>query len=192
MITRSHRTRTLLLAFLTVPLLGLAIAAELKLAMSAQPETLDPQATSATSSFQITKSLYDTLVEVGPDGALRPGLAESWEIAEDGRSVTFHLVQATFHDGTAFDAEDVAATLGRMTDETTASPKATEFAALSDVATPDERTVVLRLSEPAPALLASLASGWGAILPSERIDQDHDFGTEPIGTGPLLADGVGT
>jgi peptide/nickel transport system substrate-binding protein len=169
-------------------MLGAAMAQDVTLAAGAQPETLDPQTTAATSSFQSTKSLYDTLVEVDGDGEIVPALADSWEISEDGLTWTFRLTGATFHDGTAFDSADVEATLNRIVAGETASPKAGEFSTISSTESPDENTVVLHLSEPTPALLASLASGWGAILPSEKIAEGHDFGNQPVGTGPFTLD----
>jgi len=44
-------------------------------ALSGGPDTLDPQTTAATLSFQVNKSLYDTLVEPDDEGKLIPGLA---------------------------------------------------------------------------------------------------------------------
>jgi peptide/nickel transport system substrate-binding protein len=69
-----------------------------------------------------------------------------------------------FHDGSVLTAADAAASIERL--QADASPKADEFAVIEAVETPDESTLVLRLSQPAPALLDSLASGWGAILPA--------------------------
>ncbi len=169
-------------------LLGSAWAQTLTLAMSAQPDTLDPQATAATAAFQIDKSLYDTLVEVNPDGEIVPSLASSYDVSPDGLSYTFHLVTTSFSDGSAFDSSDVAATVQRVQAEATASPKASEFAAVTAVDTPDPHTAVMHLSKPNPALLATLASGWGAMLPSEKIAEDHDFGNDPVGTGPFRLD----
>ena len=174
-----------LLVAVLMLLLPTASAQELVMAMSAQPETLDPHITSATSSFQITKSLYDTLVEPNQTGELVPALASSWAVSDDGLTITFNLVEATFHDGTALDSADVQATLERLLAEDTASPQADEFQTITAIATPDAQTVVLTLSEPSPALLTSLASGWGAILPAEKIAEGHDFGNDPIGTGPF-------
>ncbi|MFW6313280.1 MAG: ABC transporter substrate-binding protein, partial [Spirochaetota bacterium] len=65
------------------------------------------------------------------------------------------------------------------------SPKAGEFAAIESIEAPDPFTVVLRLSEPAAPLLASIASGWGAILPASLIENGHEFANEPVGTGPF-------
>lgn len=168
--------------------INLTLAQDLTIAASAQPETLDPQITAATSSFQSTKSIYDTLVEVNREGEIVPALAESWEISDDGLTWTFYLTDAMFHDGTAFDSEDVKATINRIVAEETASPKAIEFETISSIDTPDPKTVVLHLSEPTPSLLASLASGWGAMLPAEKIAEGHDFGNNPVGTGPFMLD----
>lgn len=183
-IIRSYR---LLVLALTVALLGGAAAAQtITMAMAAQPDTLDPQVTSATAAFQVGKSIYDTLVEVDRDGNLVPALASSYDISADGLTYTFHLVEATFHDGTALDAADVVATLDRIRADGTASPKSTEFKTIVAATAQDDRTVVLTLSEPTPALLSSLASGWGAILPSEKLAAGHDFGNQPVGTGPFV------
>lgn len=179
--------RTTLLAATAAALLGLAWAQDLVMATGAQPDTLDPQVTSATSAFQTTKSIYDTLVEVAPDGAIAPLLARDWSVSEDGTDWTFELVDATFHDGTAFDATDVVASLDRIRDGDV-SPKADEFTAIERVVAVDDDTVRVELSRPTPALLASLASGWGAILPSEKLAGGHDFGTDPVGTGAFTLD----
>src|SRR5690606_16488845 len=180
---RPWRSAVLAVAF--AALLGSASAQTLTMAMAAQPDTLDPQVTSATAAFQVAKSLYDTLVEVDQSGEIVPALAESYEVGDDSLSYTFHLVEATFHDGTTLDAADVVASLDRIRSPDTASPKASEFAAITSVEAVDDRTVVVHLSQPAPALLATLASGCGAIRPSEQVASGHDFGNQPLGTGPF-------
>ena len=57
---------------------------ELSMALSVDPDGLDPQRTTAASTFQITNNLYDTLLRVNTDGSLREGLAQKWEVSEDG------------------------------------------------------------------------------------------------------------
>ncbi len=174
----------LLLATATLVIASLAGAQSVTLAMSAQPDTLDPQVTAATAAFQVSKSIYDTLVESDRAGNLVPSLASSYTVSPDGLAYTFTLVETTFHDGTAFDSADVKASFDRIRDPATASPKLSEFTAITSIDTPDDRTVVINLSQPTPALIASLASGWGAILPSEKLAAGHDFGNQPVGTGP--------
>ncbi|MCF7928721.1 MAG: hypothetical protein K9L68_07205 [Spirochaetales bacterium] len=156
------------------------------LAMSGNPDTLDPHTTSGTLTFQTVNSFYDTLVEPNRDGKLVPALAESWEVSEDKLTWIFRLRKGvTFHDGTPFTSADVKATFERIVDPEIASPKATEFVAIENITTPDEYTVVFELSEPYAPLLASMASGWGAILPKKLIESGHDFGSNPVGTGPF-------
>ncbi len=173
-----------LLAILTLVIAPLASAQTVTLAMSAQPDTLDPQVTAATAAFQVSKSIYDTLVESDRAGNLVPSLASSYTVSADGLAYTFTLVEAMFHDGTWLDSADVKASLDRIRNPDVASPKRSEFAAITEITTPDDRTVVVNLSQPTPALIASLASGWGAILPSEKLASGHDFGNQPVGTGP--------
>lgn len=183
--SRARRVWRSVVLIVAAALVGGASAQTLTMAMAAQPDTLDPQVTSATAAFQVAKSIYDTLVEVDQSGEIVPALAASYEVGADSLSYTFHLVEATFHDGTTLDAADVVATIDRMRDPATASPKASEYAAITSVEALDDRTVRVNLSQPAPALLATLASGWGAILPSEKLASGHDFGNQPVGTGPF-------
>ena len=173
-------TLTFILAF---TLTAWTSAERLTLVTDAQPDTLDPHVTSATSAFQHTKSFYDTLVEVGRDGSIQPLLATDWSVSDDGLTWRFELTEASFHDGTTFDASDVVATIQRLQADATGSPKASEYAVIEAVVAVGERTVEMQLAAPAPALLATLASGWSAILPSEKIASDHDFANEPVGTG---------
>lgn len=159
--------------------------ATLNFAISANPDTLDPQRTAGTLTFQTVRSFYDTLVEPDPNGRIIPALAERWESSPDGLVWTFKLRQGVkFHNGDVFAARDVKATLERIMAEATGSPKRSEVTAISSIATPDDNTVVITLSKYTP-LLATLASGWGAILPSRLIASSHDFARQPVGTGPF-------
>ena len=181
------RTRTFLAvaALVTASLLGSAFARTVTIATSAQPETLDPHVTSATSSFQTMKAIYDTLVEPDQNAVIVPGLAHAWTVSPDGLQLSFALREGVlFHDGSELDSADVAASIRRLQAE--GSPKANEFAMIVDIQTPDALTVDLTLDRPAPALLDSFASGWGAIVPAELIEAGHDFGNRPIGTGPYV------
>src|SRR5690606_2498828 len=142
--------KLILLALIPLlPLLGgAAFSQTLTMAMSAQPDTLDPQVTAATAAFQVSKSIYDTLIEVDRSGNLVPALASSYEVSADGLTYTFELAQAAFHDGSAFGADDVVATLDRIRAAETASPRATEFGAIVAVEAQGPRSVVVTLSEP--------------------------------------------
>ncbi|MFW5741834.1 MAG: ABC transporter substrate-binding protein [Spirochaetota bacterium] len=159
----------------------------LRFGLSGNPDTLDPHATSGTLTFQTIRSFYDTLVEPNRSGELVPALAQSWDVSDDNLVWTFTLRDGvTFHNGDALNSADVKATFERLLDPEIASPKANEFASIEAIEAPDAATVVFRLSEPNAPLLASMASGWGAILPASLIDSGHDFASEPVGTGPFV------
>jgi len=180
-------------AFLALVLLcasGASVFAQgkgvLNFGLSGNPDTLDPHKTSGTLTFQVLKSFYDTLVEPDTTGKIVGALADSWTVSADGLTWTFKLRQGvTFHNGQAFSSKDVKATLERIQNEAFASPKRSEFTAIKAIGTPDAQTVTLTLAAPYAPLLASLASGWGAMLPSGLIESGHNFAAEPVGTGPF-------
>jgi len=161
----------------------------LNFALSGNPDTLDPHATTGTLTFQVIRSFYDTLVEPDEEGRIVPALAESWAVSEDKRTWTFSLRRdVVFHNGDPLSSADVRATIDRVRDEKLTSPSASEFAPIQRIETPDDHTVILHLSKPYAPLLSTLASGWGAILPKRLIDADHDFANQPVGTGPFVFD----
>jgi len=158
----------------------------LHFALSGNPDTLDPHKTAGTLTFQTVKSFYDTLVEVDQSEKIIPALAESWSVSADSLSWTFKLRSGVkFSNGDRLSSKDVKATFERVKAKETASPKANEFAAIASIDTPDDATVVIKLSKPYAPFLGVLASGWGAILPKSLIDSGHDFAAKPVGTGPF-------
>jgi peptide/nickel transport system substrate-binding protein len=163
-----------------------AEAKSLKFALSGNPDSLDPHKTAGTLTFQTLKSIYDTLVEPDPAGNIVPALAEKWSVSADELTWTFQLRKGVvFHNGDQFNSQDVKATFVRVLDKAIASPKAADFAAIRSIDTPDDYTAVFNLKEPSAPFLASLASGWGAILPQALVAAGHDFNAQPVGTGPF-------
>jgi peptide/nickel transport system substrate-binding protein len=64
--------------------------------------------TSTDNDFLVTDVVFESLIKITDKNELVPGLAESWEIADDSKSMIFHLRQGVkWHDGEMFDAEDV-------------------------------------------------------------------------------------
>ena len=159
----------------------------LQFALSGNPNTLDPHATAGTLTFQVIRSVYDTLVEPDESGRIVPALAESWDVSADARHWTFSLRPGVrFHNGDEFTSQDVVATFARLRDPGRASVHAPEFAAVSAVEALDRYTVRFSLERPHAPLLSALASGWSAILPHRLIATGHDFGANPVGTGPFV------
>ena len=157
----------------------------LNVALSGSPDTLDPHRTTSTLTFQVTRSVYDTLVEPNENGEIVPALAKRWVYTDDATRLTVTLRKnANFHDGTPLTARDVIASLERL--QGAESPRAGEYAAIVDIEKISEYEIAIVLSQPAPALIATLASGWSAILPAHLIEEEHDFSTTPHGSGPFV------
>ncbi len=162
--------------------------ATLKFALPGNPDSLDPHFTSGTLTFQVCKSIYDTLAEPEPgSGKIIPALAESWSVSDDNLSWTFKLKSSVkFHNGETLTSADVKASFDRVRNEEAGSVHFKEFAVVDSIDTPDDLTVVFHLSTPHAPFLGSIASGWSAILPGSLINSNHDFDSEPVGTGPFV------
>lgn len=160
----------------------------------AEPKSLDPAAVTAVNDFRILVNLYEGLTVYKP-GTLEvaPGLAESWEISEDGTEYTFRLRPGVvFHDGTPFNAEAVKFNFDRMLDEnhpyydTGPFPLSFFFSAIEETSAVDDLTVRFRLNAPYAPFLSNLAYPTGLIVsPAAVMAHGKDFGRNPVGTGPF-------
>jgi peptide/nickel transport system substrate-binding protein len=82
---------------------------------SGQINTLDPLRSDYGQTNIIDNMLYDTLVLFDADNNLVGRLAESFKVADDGKSIAVKLrAGVKFHDGAALTAKDVAFTLDRL------------------------------------------------------------------------------
>ncbi len=180
-----------LLALLLVAGAGLALAqpkygGTLVAGMQTDPVGLDPHITNATSTRNMLENVYDTLVMFDSSLQIVPGLAESWEVSDDGLTWTFHLRQGvTFHDGDPLKASDVVFSINRIKDPAVASPRADDFAVVSDIQAPDDSTVVMTLSEPFSPLLSKLAASLNVIVSEDVVKANGDLQNVVVGTGPF-------
>ena len=150
-----------------------ADATTLKRGNGPEPDTLDPQRARTDGAFNILRDVFEGLTAVGPDGSAVPAAATSWTVTPDGLEYTFQLRDGLrWSNGDRLVAGDYVAGMRRLVDPATASPygqilesvvNATEItrgekpAAELGVTAPDDRTVVIRLRNPAPYLLGLLA-----------------------------------
>lgn len=155
--------------------------------MALEPPHLDPTAGAAAAIDEVTyRNIFEGLTRIDASGDVVPGLAESWEVSDDGLVYTFHLLDGVrFHDGTDFDSADVKFSLDRARGPDSVNAQKGYFAAISSVETPDPRTVVIRLSRPDGLLLFNLGSGDAVILAPESA---ADAKQHPVGTGAFKFD----
>ena len=174
-------------AALAVAATGAFAKDDITVALQLEPPHLDPTSAAAGAIDSVLyTNVFEGLTRFMGDGSVVPGLAESWEISEDGLTYTFKLREGvTFHDGTTMDAEDVKFTLDRINADDSANAQKALYAAISEVTVVDPQTVEVKLSEPNGNLLFNLAWGDAVIVAPESIEAIKQT---PVGTGAFKFD----
>ena len=158
-------------------------------------DELDPRTTDTQEGYIACANIYDCLVlyDLGAT-TIRPGLAESWEISDDGLVYTFKLRQGVkFHDGDPFNADAVVTWFNSIKEGAPGSQyDATRMVYMADFITDwidsveavDESTVRMTLPTPYSPLLANLAIPIASIISPTAIAAGLDsVATNPSGTG---------
>jgi peptide/nickel transport system substrate-binding protein len=161
----------------------------LTVALSQNPDTLDPGATGLVSVNKIATQIFDTLIYRTKDtDDWQAGLATDMQVNEDATEYTFTLRDdVTFQDGTPFNAEAVKATYDHIVDPDTKSLSAK--GALGDykeTVVVDDHTAKVVFNTPAPAFY-NLASdvNFGISSPTAMEKYGTEYGQHPVGTGPF-------
>lgn len=178
----------------------------------ASPAHFDPGPTTGGNDFDASsRTMYNRLVEFEHGGtAVQPGLAESWEISDDGLEYTFHLRPGVkFHTTEYFtptrdmNADDVIFSFERQWKED--NPWYAYLSGLTwdyfqgmdmpkflkSIEKVDDLTVKMTLTEPNAPMLANLGMDFASIMSKEYADKLAASGdlaslsTKPIGTGPF-------
>lgn len=133
--------------------------------------------------------ILDPLIYMSDDFKFSPALAKSWELSDDGLTLTLHLRSGvSWHDGKPFTAEDVKFNFDEIIP---LQAYGSELAArISSVDIADENTVVVHLKKPYGPLLENLSTQY--MLP-KHVYEGTDYVTNPannhpIGTGPMMFD----
>ena len=165
--------------------------------------TLDPAIGYDWTNWSMIKSLYSRLMDYTPGTSdLVPSLAESFEVAPDGQTYTFKLRKGVkFTNGREVVASDVQYSISRAVNPKTQGPGAGFFGSivgfedvsggksetLSGIETPDDHTVVFKLSRPDATFLHVLAINFASIVPKEAVEAaGADFGKKPLGSGAFM------
>jgi peptide/nickel transport system substrate-binding protein len=160
---------------------------DLTIGMVLEPPGLDPTAEAAAAVDEVVyANVFEGLTRIGPEGAVKPALAEKWTISDDGLTYTFELREgAKFHDGTTLDASDVVFSLDRARAEDSTNAQKALFSAIDKVEATGGNTVVVTLSEPSGAFLYNMGWGDAVIVAPESADTNKE---NPVGTGPFKLD----
>jgi peptide/nickel transport system substrate-binding protein len=158
--------------------------AELAIDLATEPATLDPALVYDADSWSVVHSVYDALVQYGPDGELQPLLAESLEQTDPLTWEARLRPGVVFHNGEPFDAASVAFSVAHIQDPATGSQVAANFAAIEAVEEVEPLLVRFRLSAPAPWLPVQMAAWLAMLPPAYAADPANDFAANPVGTGP--------
>ena len=134
----------------------------------------------------VLSNVYDCLTFLEADGSISPGLAERWEISDDGLCYTFYLRRGVkFHNGTELTARDVKFTYDKGAAGPLGSGLFINFESCEIV---DDYTVEIRLTAPYAGFLYGVASRLGGICSLDYYNEVGDEGylEAPIGTGPYM------
>lgn len=156
----------------------------LNVGVQLEPPNLDPTSGAAAAIDEIVyANLFEGLTRIEEDGSVSPLLAESWTVSDGGRVYDFKLREGVrFHDGTAFDAEDVVFTLDRARAPGSTNAQRPIFETIERVEAAGSYAVRVTLKEPLGAFPAYLGWGDAVIVAPESAPANA---SHPVGTGPF-------
>jgi len=178
--------------------------ADLTFINGAEPESLDPAIITGQPEGRLASTLFEGLLRFNKAGRPVPGVAERWDIWEDGRTYTFHLREdAKWSDGKPVTAADFVSSWERTLTPATGSGynymlfpirNAEAFAAgdIDDfskvgVTALDDRTLRVELDSPTPYFLDLVAFTTYKPVRTDLIDRVGDDWVKPehiITNGP--------
>ena len=167
------------------------------------PSILNPYLSGGIKDIESASLVLEPLARYDETGDMVPWLVEEIPTVENGgvsddfKSITWRLSDdLTWSDGTPVTAADVKFTWSYCTAEGGGCAHVDKFAGITDIETPDNRTVVVRFDEPKPFPYDAFVGASSPILQAdqfadclgERAPTCTDANFYPIGTGPFLVD----
>ncbi len=177
------------LIFIAQPVFAQKSGGTLIMMVQPEPPTLASYVSTSGPVAQVSAKVYDGLLEYDLELNPHPSLAESWQVAPDGLSITFKLRQGVkFHDGKPFTSADVKFSILEVLKKVHPRGPNT-FKALTGIETPDPHTAVFKLSEPAPYMMRALSGYESPMLPKHLFEgtdiRNNPKANAPVGTGPF-------
>lgn len=168
---------------------------------SAGITSLDPAFARDQSNIWAINQLYNGLVQLDENLSVKPCIAKSWEISQDGLQYTFHLRTDVFFTsdiafaesgGRRVVAADFVYSFNRILENKLASPgawvldKVRNENGLKPFEASNDSTVVINLKDPFPPFLGLLSMQYCSVVPHEAVEKyGVDFRKHPVGTGPF-------
>jgi peptide/nickel transport system substrate-binding protein len=150
--------------------------------LDSAPTNLDPRIGADAYSEHVDGLIFSSLVGRDANMKVIPDLAQSWDMP-DPLTYIFHLRPGVkFHDGRPLTSADVKFTLDSILSGPIKTTKRQTFKLVTSIATPDDATVVIHLSEPYASLLWNLSLPGIGIVPR---GSGAEMAQHPIGTGPF-------
>jgi oligopeptide transport system substrate-binding protein len=157
---------------------------ELYIGIGAEPASLDPHLTTGLTELYVMLAFLEGLTTVNPKtGEIKPGVAQSWDISEDGLTYTFQLdPEARWSNGDLVTADDFLFSFERILTPALGAPyaymlyamrgaeafntsKTDDFATVG-VSAPDSSTLIIELDSPTPYFLSLLTHNtWWPVHP---------------------------
>ena len=161
---------------------------------SINPTTVE----SYNQEVEIQKLVFDTLTKVGPDGAVVPHLAESWEFTDETTLVVDLVSPASFHDGEPLTADDVKFSYDYFT-EWEVGLYIDPLSEIASVEVIDDETVQFNLAAPSATILFNAFTNimilpehiWATVVEDEGLNHPNEWTeTNMVGSGPFIIENV--
>jgi oligopeptide transport system substrate-binding protein len=200
----------------TEPSSGLAADQVIRIALPGEPPTLDPSPAQDANSLAVLRALHRPLVYINEKLEVVPALAESWDVSDDAKTLTFHLRDAKYSNGDPIVAGDLVYSWKRLADPRTAAPYSyviAEVAGAGDllamagadpapsdadieaaldklgVAAPDDKTFVVTLSTPATYFLSAMTLWVFVPFQEKWVTSEGAFeAANYVSSGPFMLD----
>jgi len=157
--------------------------------------TLDPAFARDQRNIWPANLLYNGLVQLDDSLHVKPSIAKSWSISEDGTTYSFLLRNDVFfHKHELFGKDstrtvvsgDVVFSLNRLIDSKVASPGGWVLQNVDHFQAKNDSVFEIKLKQPFPPFLGLLAMKYCSIVPKEAVEYfGNEFRSNPIGTGPF-------
>ena len=159
---------------------------------SAGISSLDPAFAKDQANIWATAQLFNGLVQLDKDLAVKPDIAKKWHISSDAKKYTFHLrTDVLFHQHELLSdeqrlvtAHDFVYSFFRLTDTEVASPGAWVMNNVQSYEALNDSTLMMTLKTPFLPFLGLLSMPYCSVVPEEVVSQTS-FRDAPVGTGPF-------